>query len=103
MRLTNWPSIAVFSLAGLAMVVFAFASVNLFTSAMASASFIGEHGLEAIRHGALWQVLELVFSGSVALAMWVSFKICEHILVDRYLAWSHASEGGLLRRRQKER
>lgn len=101
-RLSNWYSIAVFLVAGMATVTFAFASVNLFTAAMASVSFIGEYKWEAIRHGALWQVLELLVSGSIALGGWLIFKICEHILVERYLAWSKVPRTERRARRQKK-
>ena len=55
---------------------------------MANVGFLRKFGLEAVRHGALVQALELVLWGGVALACWVTFKICEHVLVDRYLSWA---------------
>ncbi|MEM1372869.1 MAG: hypothetical protein AAGF78_00665 [Pseudomonadota bacterium] len=50
MKLTNWRSGAAFPVAGLATVTFAFASVNLFATAMASFAFLGEFRWEAVRH-----------------------------------------------------
>jgi hypothetical protein len=88
LRLTTWPSWALFVLAGSAAAVFAFVTVNLFAHAMASAAFLREHGWVAVEHGALWQVLELLVWGAVALSCWLVFKICEHLLEDRYIAWS---------------
>lgn len=102
LKLTKWYSVAVFLVAGLATVTFAFASVNLFTSAMASYDFIAEFRGEAIRHGALWQVLELVLSGSIALSAWLTFKVCEHVLVERYLTWSRTTNKRLDLRMEKE-
>ncbi|MCT4559016.1 MAG: hypothetical protein N4A61_13275 [Pelagimonas sp.] len=84
------PTVLVFVLAGFVATVFAFVTVNLFTYAMANASFIREHGIEALRHGAIWQMVELLGWGALALLCWVTFKLCEHVLVDRYLAWSRS-------------
>ncbi|MBY6112907.1 hypothetical protein KUW09_06800 [Mameliella alba] len=87
-NLTRWPNAAVFLLAGCAAALFAFVTVNLFSQAMASVAFIKKFRWEAIRHGALWQVAELALWGALALMCWLIFKICEHILEDRYLAWA---------------
>ena len=87
-NLTRWPSGLVFLFAGFAAAIFAFVTVNLFAQAYASVEFIGEHRFEAIRHGALWQVLELLAWGTLALVSWLSFKLCEGILQDRYLLWA---------------
>ncbi|MEM8980688.1 MAG: hypothetical protein AAGD04_14465 [Pseudomonadota bacterium] len=92
-NITRWPSIGVFILAGVVGVVFAFVTVNLFTQAMANVEFLQRAGFEALRHGALWQVLELVIYGAIALLCWVIFKICEQVLEDRYLAWAQEDEG----------
>lgn len=86
--ITKWPAVLVFVLAGTVAAMFAFATVNLFSQAIASIGFIQKFGWEAIRHGALWQVLELILSGAFALACWIVFKICEHDLEHRYLAWA---------------
>ncbi|MGJ8584671.1 MAG: hypothetical protein ACSHXD_11290 [Marinosulfonomonas sp.] len=87
-NLTRWPSILIFLLAGAATVIFAFVTVNLFSYAMANVGFLRKAGFDAIRHGALIQVVELMFWGGIALVCWVVFKICEHILVERYLSWA---------------
>jgi len=90
-NLTRWPSILVFALAGAVGALFAFVTVNLFSEAMANVGFLKKFGWEAVRHGALWQVLELVSWGALALLCWVVFKICEQILEDRYLDWARKS------------
>ena len=90
-NLTRWPSALLFILAGSTTVLFAFVTVNLFSQAMASAKFLREFGTEAIRHGALAQVIELVLWGGLALFCWLTFKVCEHELVERYLRWGRAS------------
>lgn len=87
-NLTRWPGFAVFLLAGGAAVTFAFVTVNLFSQAMASLAFLKKFGWEAIRHGALWQVAELAIWGALSLFCWLVFKVCEHQLTDRYLAWA---------------
>ncbi|MGP6087429.1 hypothetical protein [Antarctobacter jejuensis] len=87
-NLTRWPTLAVFLLAGCTAAVFAFVTVNLFSQAMASLAFIRKFGWEAIRNGALWQVGELAFWGAMSLSCWLVFKICEHLLADRYLTWA---------------
>ena len=72
--------------------MFAFVTVNLFSQAMANLEFLGEFGWVAIQYGGLWQVIELFVWGALALSCWLVFKICEHLLEDRYIAWSNRSE-----------
>ncbi|MCH2078560.1 MAG: hypothetical protein MK180_17085 [Rhodobacteraceae bacterium] len=84
----RWAGILVFFLAGGAAACFAFVTVNLFDHAMASRDFIRKFGWLAVENGALWQVAELIVWGSVALACWVTFKICETELGLRYHRWT---------------
>lgn len=88
LNLKRWPTFAVFLFAGALSATFAFVTVNLFSHAMASAGFLRKFGWVAVQHGALWQVGELVLWGALALSCWIGFKVCEHILVDRYLRWA---------------
>ncbi|WP_300531546.1 hypothetical protein [uncultured Mameliella sp.] len=88
-NLTRWPTPSVFLLAGGTAATFAFVTVNLFSQAMASLAFLRKFGWTAIQHGALWQVGELILWGSLALACWLVFKICERVLEDRYFDWAH--------------
>lgn len=88
-NLTRWPSVLVFLLAGMTAITFAFVTVNLFSQAMANVDFLRKFGAEAIRHGALVQVVELCFWGGLALICWVVFKTCEQILVERYMTWAN--------------
>lgn len=99
-KITRWPAVLVFILAGAMTALFAFVTVNLFTQAMASYAFLGRHGWDAIRFGALWQVGELVLSGAVALACWLVFKFCEQELAMRYGRWSRK---GARRRKDADR
>ena len=87
-NITRWPSVFIFLLAGVAAMVFAFSTVNLFSQSFASIGFLREHGWDAVRHGVLVQMTELLASGAVALFSWLTFKVCEHVLEDRYLAWA---------------
>lgn len=87
-KLTRWPSILLFALAGVVTVIFAFSTANLFSHAMANVEFIREFGWVAIENGALVQVFELLFFGALSLSCWLIFKICEALLSERYRAWS---------------
>lgn len=87
-NITRWPTAMVFLLAGVVAALFAFGTVNLFAQAVASIGFLQKYGWQAVQHGALWQVCELILSGAVALACWICFKVCEHDLEARYLAWA---------------
>lgn len=86
--LTRWPTLLIFMLAGAAGTLFALITVNLFSQAVASLGFLREFGLEAVYHGALWQVAELLGWGSLALLCWIVFKISERALEDRYWRWT---------------
>ena len=86
--LTRWPSILVFLFAGTIGATFALITLNLFTQAAASLRFLREYGAEAVMHGALLQIRDLIFWGALSLLCWVAFKISEHELVNRYFAWS---------------
>lgn len=88
LNVARWPSILVFLIAGIAAAGFAFVTVNLFSQAMANLTFLREFGTEAIRHGALLQLVQLTVWGALSLSCWLGFKICEAELLDRYRAWS---------------
>jgi hypothetical protein len=70
-------------LMGLGFVVFGAASLNLVQLFVANFGFITEHGLDAVREGALRQLAELVASAYLAVAFYLLFKTCEHALVQR--------------------
>ncbi|WP_323771494.1 hypothetical protein [Antarctobacter sp.] len=91
LNITRWPTILIFLFAGIAAATFAFVTVNLFSQAMASLDFLKVFGWEAIRHGALRQVAELAIWGALSLSCWLLFKVCEHVLEDRYLDWARRS------------
>lgn len=71
----------VFLVAGLAFLGFASLSFNLFTLVSANFGLIAEHGLDVLADGAARQLMELAISGYGALACYLVFKYCEHIIV----------------------
>jgi len=72
-----------YGLMGVAFVVFGAASLNLAQVFAANLNFLAEHGMDAVREGALRQLGELVFSAYLAVAFFVLFKTCELALVQR--------------------
>jgi len=68
-------------------VIFAYATLNLFQMSMANIRFIREFGWTAVMEGALFQLLQIAFSGAVAMTSYIGFKICESELVHRYHNW----------------
>ena len=67
---------------GLSLIVFGVSSFNIFFYFKANITLILEHGIAALRDGALEQFFWLLLSGAIALASYLVFKACEKILVD---------------------
>ncbi|WP_137937834.1 hypothetical protein [Chitinivorax sp. B] len=67
----------------LAFLGFGLASYNLITLLQANLVLIAEHGWQALRDGALAQLIELVSSGLGALACYLIFKAGEKLLVEK--------------------
>ena len=86
-RLSGYPGLLVFVLAGLAAAVFAYSTYNLLSLSMANLSFLRDYGWQAITSGGLVQLLGILANGAVALACWLVFKACENELIDRYRRW----------------
>jgi hypothetical protein len=80
--LRHW--VCTFLLMGAAFVVFGLASLNLVNVFAANFGFLSEHGLDAVREGALRQLAELVFNAYLAVAFYMLFKTCEYALVQRF-------------------
>jgi hypothetical protein len=74
-----------FLLMGLFSLLGAAASVNLFVLFSANFHLLSEYGLMAVMEGALAQTWELLLTGVFALAMYLGFKACERVLVDKML------------------
>lgn len=86
-RLNQHSVVTVLLIAGLLIVIFAYATLNLFQMSMANIAFLREHGWEAVMEGALWQLGEIVASAIIAMLTYIGFKICESDLVRRYQKW----------------
>ncbi len=77
---TTFVLMGAFSLAG------ALASYNLFLMFSANFHFLHEHGVMAVMEGALVQLSELLLDGFFALLMYLGFKACERVLVEKLLS-----------------
>lgn len=85
--ITRYPGIVAFMLAGISIVIVAFASYNLLQMGMANLRFIGEHGWFALQSGGLIQFLQILVLGVISLFFFIVFKICESDLMARYRHW----------------
>ena len=81
----NAHFIAAFVVMGLAFIGFGLASLNLLYLIRANAELVLQHGAMALLDGAFQQLLELLGLGFLGLAMYLIFKVCEHILVEKLL------------------
>jgi len=70
-------------LMGVSFVFFGLASLNLVHLLGANLEFLSRYGVDAVREGALSQLLGLVLSGYAAAAFYILFKLCEKVLVER--------------------
>lgn len=61
-------------------------TLNIFRLFSANWNFIKTYGLIALHEGALIQTLELVLTGIFSMIMFLAFKFCEKILIDRLCA-----------------
>ena len=87
LRLNRYPAFVVLIIGGFFAVVLAYATLNLFQMSMQNARFLREYGWLAVQEGALWQLLQIVGAGIVAMIAYIGFKICESELVRRYNIW----------------
>ncbi len=72
-----------FTIMCLSALAFGLCSVNLFTVFHANFDFISQYGGDALREGAVMQLLELIAYGMAATVFYIIFKACEKILVER--------------------
>ena len=61
-------------------------TLNIFRLFAANWNFIKTFGVVALHEGALIQTLELILTGIFSMIMFLSFKFCEKILIDRLCA-----------------
>ncbi|KAF0814020.1 hypothetical protein IGB42_01700 [Andreprevotia sp. IGB-42] len=80
--LRQHPLITVLVMA-VAFIGFASSSVTLLMLLHANARFIWQSGWWAVREGALEQLAGLLGSGALALALYLVFKTCEKLLVEK--------------------
>ncbi len=71
-----------FVVLGLSFLAFGLGTLNLGLLLMANTRLLHEYGWQAIKDGALNQLLELAASGYLSMAAYVVFKACEHRLSD---------------------
>jgi hypothetical protein len=70
-----------FIVMGLGFFCFGVGSLNLFYILRANANFLIENGWMAVVDGGLWQLVQLLLNGYLAMVAYVVFKACEHALV----------------------
>jgi hypothetical protein len=87
LRLSRYPAILVFFLAGALAILLAFSSYNLFQMGMANLHFIERYGRTALAEGALWQLVEILGYGTISLLCYLGFKACETDLMTRFRRW----------------
>ena len=85
MGFLGWHPLFTFFWMGVFFLFFALSSFNLVMIFHANFELISEHGYIALRDGALQQFFELLVYGYLSLCFYVLFKICESILVSRFL------------------
>lgn len=82
--LVNRPFLTFFCMF-LAALVFGLCSYNLFSLLSSNLDLIVDHGVMALRDGALKQLMMLIFYGIISLCAYVLFKVCEHLLVNWFM------------------
>ena len=82
--LSRHPVLA-FIFMGISFLLVGLISLNMIYMFHANIEFIIDHGVMALRDGGLHQLLELVVTGYVGMALFVLFKACEKTVVERML------------------
>lgn len=88
-RLHQWLSAhapACFALMVASFLLFGWLSLDLVRLVSANAGLLANHGLDALADGGLQQALELLTNAVAAVAVWLVFKLCELVLVQRLSA-----------------
>jgi hypothetical protein len=75
-----------FLLMGLSFGLFGLATFNLLYLFKANLNLFIDYGAMVIGDGALRQLFELIVYGYLGLGAYLFFKVCEHALVDHFLA-----------------
>ena len=74
-----------FFLLGISFVLGSLVTLNLLHTLVANFEFLSMYGIEAVRDGGLWQLVQIAASGYFAAACYVLFKLCEKVLVERVI------------------
>ena len=74
--------ILTFILMGLSFLVTGLISFNLIYLFNANLDFIREYGIMGLRDGGMRQLVGLIFSGYLALLLYLFFKVCEKVMVE---------------------
>jgi len=89
LRLKRYPVILILLIAGILIIIFAYATLNLFQTAMANVRFLREFGWLAVQEGGLIQLAQILMNGIIAMLSYIGFKLCESELVQRYQKWQN--------------
>ncbi|MDX8353233.1 hypothetical protein [Cognatiyoonia sp. IB215182] len=81
--------ILILLIAGILIIIFAYATLNLFQTAMANVRFLREFGWLAVQEGGLVQLAQILMNGTIAMLSYIGFKLCESELVQRYQRWQN--------------
>ncbi|MFG5384216.1 hypothetical protein [Yoonia sp. R2-816] len=81
LRLNRYHFTFVLLLAGLFVIGFAFASLNLFQMSMANLRFLRQFGWVVVMESGLIQLAEIIACAIAALLCCIGFKLCEAELV----------------------
>lgn len=82
---TGWlrrHRVACFGLMVLSFIAFGLLTLDLVRVVSANAAFITENGWQGLQDGGLRQLLELLLSAVAAMAAWLTFKVCETLLLQ---------------------
>lgn len=79
--LRHW--LGCYALMTLAFLLFGLLSFDLVRLFSANAGLLWNHGWQGLLDGGLQQLLELLLGALGAVAAWLMFKLCEHVLVQR--------------------
>jgi hypothetical protein len=82
--LTRHPFLA-FLLMGITFLAVGLISLNMIYMFRANLEFVINNGLMGLRDGGLQQLVELLVTGYLGMALFVLFKACEKIVVERML------------------
>ena len=84
-RFTGWlrrQPLACFGLMVLGFIAFGLLTLDLLRVVGANAGLLWNNGWQGLEDGGLRQLLELLLSAVAAMAAWLTFKVCETLLLQ---------------------